>query len=333
MGDVPSMYPPLVNHHWYILLPSAVLCFNSHPQENSRVWKKSTCWKWGSPCCKSFLVGPVRRCSVHSPCCICSRLSFYQLFFCYSIVFPGIITAALAPCSSQFLHVFNRRSMTWSHILSVNTNPFLSDNVPALSYTYTICESSSGYCFPTWFTGILPRVVITTIFNSGYRINSLWICASILLGIQWTMGNAHLSRWWQTVTVTLILGFIACLALNCDKDIATATARNRGYRIWKWVKIVRWTCDRGCGALTNDQFCGKAGGWVKRKQDGRLWRKLFLWTSDIRTELCSTEVSHSEQTVNTTLSAFSISSTWRPPQEDVSGKEQMSVDIESTEHG
>jgi len=218
------------------------------------------------------------------------------------------------------------------------------------------------------------------------------IDASILLGIQWTMGNTHLSRWWKTITITLILRCIACLVLNCDKDLATATARNRGYRIWKWVKIVRWTCNRGCGAcweikptpwsggsfwnsslvykfvicyihslvcngirfipsqtnvrlvfcdraLTNDEFCGvragKADSWVKRKQDGHLWRKLFLWTSDIRTELCSAEVSHSEQTINTTLLAFfcSISSTWRPLQEDVSGKEQMSVDIESTEHG
>jgi len=135
-----------------------------------------------------------------------------------------------------------------------------------------------------------------------------------------------------TITITLILGCVACLVLNCHEDLSTTTARNRGYRIWKWVKIVRRTCNRGCGASTNDQFCGvRAGSAVK--QDGRLWRKLSLWTSDIRTELCSTEVSHSEQTVNTTLSAFSISSTWRPPQEDVSGKEQMSVDIESTEHG
>ena len=132
------MYPPLVNHHWYILLPSAVLCFNSHPQENSRVWKKSTCWKWGSPCCKSFLVGPVRRCSVLSPCCICSALSFYQSIFSYSFVFLNINTAA-----------YNRRNITWSHILSVNTNPFLSDNIPVLSYTYTVCKSSSVYCFPT----------------------------------------------------------------------------------------------------------------------------------------------------------------------------------------
>ena len=296
------MYPPLVNHHWYILLPSAVLCSNSHPQANPGVWKKSTCWKWGSPCCKSFLVGPVRRCSVRSPCCICFTLSSYQSIFSYSFVFLNINTAA-----------YNRRNITWSHILSVITNPFLSDNVPALSYTYTICKSSSVYCFPT----------LSTIFNSGYLVNPLWICASILLGIQWTMGNAHLSRWWQTITITLILECVACLVLNCHEDLSTATSRNRGYRIWKWA------CNRGWRALTNDEFCGvqagKADSWVKRKQDGRLWHKLFLWTSDIRTE----------QTVNTTLLAFfcSVSSTWRPLQEDVNGKEQMSVDIESTQHG
>jgi len=110
------MYPPLVNHHWYILLPSAVLCFNSHPQANPGVWKKSTYWKWGSPCCISFLVGQVRRCSVHSPCCICFTLSFYQSIFSYSFVFLNINTTA-----------YNRRNITWSHILSVNTNPFLSD--------------------------------------------------------------------------------------------------------------------------------------------------------------------------------------------------------------
>ena len=194
---------------WFIiidifLLPSAVLCFNSHPQANPGVWKKSTYWKWGSPCCISFLVGQVRRCSVHSPCCIRFRLSFYQLFFSYSIVFPGIITAALAPCSSQFLHVFNRRNITWSHILSVNTNPFLSDKLiwpflPSATYTqypHLVCQCVLLSNF------IHSRVVITTIFNSGYRINSLWICASILLGIQWTMGNAHLSRWWQSQSLS-----------------------------------------------------------------------------------------------------------------------------------
>ena len=95
-----------------------------------------------------------------------------------------------------------------------------------------------------------------------------------------TVDHGKRATWWQTITITLILGCIACLVLNCHEDLSTATSGNRGYRIRKWVNIVKWTCDRGCGALTNDEFCGvragKAGSWVKRTQDGRLWASYFF---------------------------------------------------------
>jgi len=124
------------------LLPSAVLCFNSHPQAKSGVGKKSTYWKWGSPCCRVLSKGTgtepqqcphgvptcIRICIlflvpcriVPSPCCICFTLSFYQSIFSYSFVFISINTVS-TPCSSQFLHVFDRRNITWSHILSAIT--------------------------------------------------------------------------------------------------------------------------------------------------------------------------------------------------------------------
>ena len=105
-----------------------------------------------------------------------------------------------------------------------------------------------------------------------------------------TMRNIHLSRWWQRITITRILGHIACLVLSCH-DLYGYLYKQR-VQDMKWVKIVKQTCDRECRALTNDEFCGvRARSVVKQafewnvKQDGRLWRKLFLWTSDIRTEL------------------------------------------------
>jgi len=157
--------------------------------------------------------------------------------------------------------------------------------VPALSYTYTICpfglQKFQCVLLPNlihWNSNkyslllLLPQ--FSHIFNSGYRINSLWItriCASILLGIQWTMGNVHLDRWWQTITITLILGYIACLVMGFHEDLFMATSRIRGYMIWKWVKIVKRTCDREWGfderrvLWRAGKVCGKAGSWVKRE--------------------------------------------------------------------
>ena len=84
--------------------------------------------------------------------------SFYVVLLSVNfLLLLNINTAALAPC-----HIFNRRNITWPHILSVITNPFLSDKhiwpfLPSATHTqyaHLVCKSSSVYYFPTWFTEI-----------------------------------------------------------------------------------------------------------------------------------------------------------------------------------
>jgi len=181
--------------------------------------------------------------------------SFYVVLLSVNfLLLLNINTAALAPC-----HIFNRRNITWPHILSVITNPFLSDK-----HIWPLPPSATLPFGLQKFRCVLLPCHRTTLFTeiATNTRPSPPCCYYHDFDTYPTEGIA-LTRYelWEIVSFAGDTCSMVDYGKRASEQMVTENHNHSHPWIWRRVKIVKWTCDTGCGALTNDESCGGQGLW------------------------------------------------------------------------